>query len=111
MEHQQNNPMPNELSTGSGKPKSDSFILIGYGLLAASLLLYAACEYFSLTTDQFMIFWIHYFISVVYTGVLVGGGFYGIRKSWKKENLDKTIVALNLYLISRLCPEPGDASF
>lgn len=100
MEHELINPTPNELKPSSGKPKSDSFILIGYGLLLASLLLYAACEYFNLTTDQFMIFWIHYFISIVYTGVLIGGGYYGIRKSWKKENLDKTIVALNLYLIS-----------
>lgn len=101
MEHELINPTNEEMSTSSTVKKTDHVITVGYGLLLLSFILYSSCEYFDLThKNQFLIFWVHYLFCVIYTGVLIAAGAYGIRKSWKKENISKTIIALNLYLIS-----------
>ncbi|HTE30656.1 MAG TPA: XrtN system VIT domain-containing protein, partial [Chryseolinea sp.] len=72
----------------------------GYLMLGASFLTYAVCEYIGVKQNLFMIFFLHHFLSVAYTVVLLSNGVYGIRRSWLRENIDRTIIALNLYLIS-----------
>jgi XrtN system VIT domain protein len=73
---------------------------IGYMMLAVSFSLYVAYEYVDAKDNAFMMFCLHYFIGIGYTIVLITQRSWGIRKSWRKENLDKTVIAVNLYLIS-----------
>jgi XrtN system VIT domain protein len=73
---------------------------LGYLLLFISLMLYGVCEYFGIKENQFMMFFIHYSISIVYMFFLLFNRAYGITRSWKKENINKTMILLNLFLIS-----------
>ncbi len=80
----------------------NNLILIGYSLLAASLILYGLFEYVALkkSEQRFTVFVLHYLIALGYTLALLMDGSLGIRKSWRIENIDKTVVLLNLFLIS-----------
>ncbi|HTE28044.1 XrtN system VIT domain-containing protein [Flavitalea sp.] len=73
---------------------------LGYLFLFVSLLLFGICEYFRVKENLFMLFFVHYIISMVYMFVLMFNRSYGIRRSWKKENINKTMILLNLFLIS-----------
>ena len=80
----------------------NNLILIGYSLLAASLILYGVFEYVALEKfeQRFTVFVLHYLIALGYTLALLMNGSLGILKSWRIENIDKTVVLLNLFLIS-----------
>jgi XrtN system VIT domain protein len=80
----------------------DQTMLLGYLLLAISAGLYALEEYNEVSRGEnnFTIFFIHYFISIAYVIILIFSKSYGIVRSWRKEHLHKTIVLLNLFLIS-----------
>jgi len=74
---------------------------IGYLLLGISAGLYALGEYVDVSRDDnFSVFFIHYFISLAYVIILISNESYGIRLSWRKKNIHKTIVLLNLFLVS-----------
>ncbi len=98
----------NSVNTPQGdhpeSPASTSFkpplVTIGYVLLLLSFVLYLLVEYAGEKENLFMIFWIHYIIAAVYTFTLIGSRVIGIQKSWSKENIDKTIIILNLFLLS-----------
>src|SRR5688572_28808965 len=76
--------------------------LLGYLLLGISAGLYALEEYRDVSRgeDNFSIFFIHYFISIAYVVLLLMDKSYGIRRSWRKKNIHKTIILLNLFLVS-----------
>src|SRR5688500_16684155 len=82
--------------------KADTMVLLGYGLLSASVTLYVLVDYgnFVGRSDQFTVFISHYLIALIYVVSLLINGSYGIRKSWRKENINKTIILLNLFLVS-----------
>jgi XrtN system VIT domain protein len=50
--------------------------------------------------DFFTMFMLHYVLALIYVGVLMKDKAYGMRRSWKKRNLGKTIILLTLFLIS-----------
>lgn len=80
----------------------DRTILLGYLLLSISTVLYGLEEHVigNRSSDDFTIFFIHYFIALGYVIALILNKSYGIRKSWQKENIHKTVVLLNLFLVS-----------
>src|SRR3989337_2618649 len=80
----------------------DRTMLLGYLLLAISAGLYALEEYYDVSrgNNNFNIFFIHYFISIAYVIILIVSKSYGIVRSWRKKHLHKTIILLNLFLIS-----------
>jgi XrtN system VIT domain protein len=82
--------------------KADTMVLLGYGLLSASVILYVLVDYgnFVGRSDQFTVFISHYLIALIYVVSLLINGSYGIRKSWRKQNINKTIILLNLFLVS-----------
>jgi XrtN system VIT domain protein len=82
--------------------RCDSVILCGYVLLGSTVSLYAVDEYFDLSKKLYDLttFFIHYFISIAYAILLIANGSFGILKSWHKKNLDKTIILLNLFVVS-----------
>src|SRR4051812_34933524 len=86
---------PNKLA-----PKEDELLGPGYVLLFLSFSFYCISEYFVVKDSAFLIFFIHYLIAITYTVILMANGALGIRKSWKRRNLSKTVVLLNLYLVS-----------
>src|SRR5688572_28881001 len=80
----------------------DQNIILGYSLLLVSLGLFWAGE-FSVESGEgeaFTLFVPHYVLAIVYVIYLLSTGMYGIRKSWKKENISVTIILLNLFLVS-----------
>jgi XrtN system VIT domain protein len=81
---------------------TDGTTLLGYLLLAISAALYGLEEYYDVSrgNDNFTIFFIHYFISIVYLISLIIGKSFGIRRSWQKKQLQKTIILLHLFLVS-----------
>ncbi len=85
--------------TTSSKYKTPLFTF-GYALLLASFLLYLIVEYLGKKENLFMAFWVHYALAAVYTFTLIGARAIGLRKSWNKENIDKTVILLNLFLVS-----------
>jgi XrtN system VIT domain protein len=95
-----NPPIRTAEATYHVKKPSTPLMLIGYIMLLVSLSLYAAYEYTDVKDNAFMMFCVHYFIGIAYTIILITQRSYGIRKSWRKDNLDKTVIAVNLYLIS-----------
>ena len=75
--------------------------IIGYLMLIASYLIYALCEYAVFDDENlFMAFWVHYIVSVAYSVMLIIQKSYGVGRSWKKTNIDETVIAINIYLIS-----------
>jgi XrtN system VIT domain protein len=75
---------------------------IGYFTLTLSAGFYSVCEYLNAATEDnvLMLFVLHYLAAIVYIFFLVRDDAYGITKSWRKENIHKTIVLLNLFLVS-----------
>src|SRR5688572_16376485 len=75
---------------------------IGYFILILSAAFYGVCEYLNAANDDNALFFfiLHYLAAIVYIFFLVNDDAYGIAKSWKKENIHKTIVLLNLFLVS-----------
>ena len=74
---------------------------IGYALLALSFTLYVLFTVLALDDGEtFTSFIVHYMLAFFYTAILIADGAYGIRKSWRKANIHKTIILLNLFLIS-----------
>lgn len=80
----------------------DRTILIGYLLLTLSAGLYGLEEYHDVTRGDynFTIFFIHYFIALAFVILLIVDKSYGIRKSWRREHINKTVILLNLFLVS-----------
>ena len=74
---------------------------IGYALLALSFSLYILFTVLALDEGETLTsFIVHYMLAFFYTVILIMDGAYGIRRSWRKENIHKTIILLNLFLIS-----------
>lgn len=80
----------------------DRTTLLGYLLLTISAGLYGLEEYYDAARndDNFTIFFIHYFISIAFVIALILNKSYGIRRSWRRENIHKTVILLNLFLVS-----------
>jgi XrtN system VIT domain protein len=74
---------------------------IGYALLTLSFSLYILFTVLKLDQgNTFTSFIVHYMLALFYAVILVLDGAYGIRKSWRKANIHKTVILLNLFLIS-----------
>lgn len=80
----------------------DRTTLLGYLLLTISAGLYGLEEFYDITRgdDNFSIFFIHYFIALAFVIILIVNKSYGIRKCWLKEHIHKTVILLNLFLVS-----------
>ncbi|MBA4054715.1 MAG: XrtN system VIT domain-containing protein, partial [Marivirga sp.] len=96
-----------QLLPSTGKSKNhektrwDSIVLIGYATLFASFVAFGVTEYIGPErTDHFSIFVAHYLIALAYVVILIINNAYGIRKCWRKQHINKTIILLNLFLIS-----------
>src|SRR5205823_4687176 len=74
----------------------------GYFLLALSFILFLLVDHFETRREgeDFTFFFLHYSLAVGYAIALLANNSLGIRKSWRKENINKTIIVLNLFLIS-----------
>jgi XrtN system VIT domain protein len=97
-------PLTHKIST-QNHPASRSrerLTLLGYVLLLVSAALYGLEEYLDVSRgdDNFAIFFIHYFIALAFTIVLIVNKAYGVRRSWQKEHIHKTVILLNLFLVS-----------
>jgi XrtN system VIT domain protein len=74
---------------------------IGYALLMLSSVLYILFTVLNLDEGESVTsFIVHYMLSLLYVVLLIIDGSYGIRKSWRKINIHKTIILLNLFLVS-----------
>ncbi len=82
--------------------RKHKLIPLGYILLTISFFLFALTEYFrqSKMEDDITIFFIHYLIALVYVVILAVNSSYGIRESWRRRTIDKTVILLNLFLVS-----------
>ncbi|SHH16345.1 XrtN system VIT domain protein [Chryseolinea serpens] len=80
----------------------DPFLLLGYVFLAASCFFYLLFEFTPRDGDNytFEVFFCHYILALGYAGFLIYNKAYGIRASWRKANIHKTVVLLNLFLVS-----------
>jgi hypothetical protein len=79
----------------------DRLTLTGYALLATSALLFGLEKYLDLDGgDDLTIFSLHYILAVAFVIVLIFNRAYGIRKSWRREHIHKTVILLNLFLVS-----------
>ncbi len=87
-------------STGEETPNSMIYI-VGYALLSISFCLYVTFAFFNLDEGEHVsTFVVHYLLALVYVVLLITDHSYGITKSWRKENIHKTVILLNLFLIS-----------
>jgi XrtN system VIT domain protein len=83
--------------------KHRQILLIGYLMLLVSFPIFLITEYTQsdgTRSEFFGLFVVHYLIALTYAGILLFNKGLGIRKSWKKENLGKTIILLHLFYIS-----------
>ncbi len=89
-------------ATSTEKKRTAQNIKLGYALLAISFFLFGLFEHLSLSrrNDSLTVFVMHYVIAVVYAIVLITNDAYGLRKSWRKENINRTVILLSLFLIS-----------
>src|SRR5689334_15530624 len=94
------NAMRNDYDETSKSKYNEPIFTFGYALLLASFLFYVLVEYFGKKENLFTIFWIHYALAMVYTFALIGTRAIGVRKSWSKNNIDETVILLNLFLVS-----------
>jgi XrtN system VIT domain protein len=80
----------------------DSTEVLGLILLVVSASLYALEEYIGVDrgNENFTIFFIHYFLSIAYVVILIITRSYGIVRSWRSIHFSKTIILLNLFLVS-----------
>lgn len=74
----------------------------GYLLLAISFALFVLCDnsILKIGNNEFILFFLHYFLALAYTVLLLMDRAVGVSKSWKKENISRTVILLNLFLIS-----------
>jgi len=78
-------------------------ITLGYALLIISFAFFISFDFIkgSDKSDLFSKTFVgHYLLCLFYLGTLIYNRAYGFRKSWKAVNLDKTIILINLFLIS-----------
>jgi XrtN system VIT domain protein len=81
--------------------KSDRYLFGGYIMLIASFILFVLLDNAELKRDEFFtVFVIHYLFACFYGVALLIEKSIGVRKSWKKENIGKTVVLINMFLIS-----------
>lgn len=82
--------------------RSNTLLKWGYLFLIVSSALYVIEEVIDVgrVQDNFAVFFVHYFIAIAYTVVLLFHKSLGIVRSFKPEHISKTIVLLNLFLIS-----------
>jgi XrtN system VIT domain protein len=74
---------------------------IGYALLALSFSLYILFTVLELDEGETLTsFIVHYMLALFYMAILIVDGAYGIQKSWRRVNIHKTIILLNLFLVS-----------
>jgi len=86
---------------GIATDRRDPILKLGYALLGASAILFLLFPIVpQVRKDFFTIFCGHYIIAVVYAVALTGNRSYGIRRSWRKENIHKTVILLNLFLLA-----------
>lgn len=76
--------------------------LLGYLLLIISTGLYGLEEFYDVSRgdDNFTIFFIHYFIALAFVIILIVNKSFGFRRSWRREHIHKTVILLNLFLVS-----------
>jgi len=98
---------PSEAEVQSSSPtsprtKNRDLVIIGYIQLLLSAACFAAWEYYSngRDTDPSGPFWIHYGLLIIYVIVLWYNDAFGVTRCWKKENMDTTLILLNLALVS-----------
>jgi XrtN system VIT domain protein len=79
----------------------DPFLWLGYLFLAASCFFYLLFEFTPRRGSDytFEVFICHYILALGYAGFLIYNKAYGIRASWRKANIHKTVVLLNLFLV------------
>jgi XrtN system VIT domain protein len=97
------NPNTELVATPIGVKEFDKSILyLGYLFLAGSCFLYVLSDNYDSSgrKDFFTLFILHYIMAIAYAVTLFFYKAYGIRKSWRKENLTYTIILLNLFLVS-----------
>jgi len=78
-------------------------VYIGYILLALSFaihLVYESMHSGAQDQNNLTLFFVHYFLALTYMIILLVHKSFGIRKSWKKENINRTVIILNLFLVS-----------
>jgi XrtN system VIT domain protein len=90
------------VETESKPVLQDRTSLIGLVLLIISAGIYGLEEFYEITSgdNNFTIFFVHYFIALAFVVTLIVNKSYGIRKSWRKANIHKTVILLNLFLVS-----------
>ena len=83
-------------------PSLSNRFLTGYILLLISVIMYVFTEYVGTENfhSSFSMFVAHYIIALGYLLYLVYHKEFGIVKSFRKGNIDQTIVLTNLFLIS-----------
>jgi hypothetical protein len=94
-------PVPVSKTRQSVKP--DIVLSMGYLLLTGSVLLYIAAYIVedSITErDELWLFAAHYLLGIAYVIILLSVGSYGVRKSWRLENIDRTVVLLQIFLVA-----------
>lgn len=86
----------------AASPLIDRKLITGYVLLLVSFCTFFLCDYLEPEnkTAGFSLFLLHYLIALGYTLVLYLDQALGFVNSFKRENLSKTIILLNLFLIS-----------
>jgi XrtN system VIT domain protein len=82
--------------------KPDAYLITGYVLLALSFIIFLIADTSSFITrsDLFAIFSLNYVLAIAYVIVLLFNKAYGIRRSWRDQHIHKTVVLLNLFLVS-----------
>lgn len=93
--------MESQTETTSVTHQPKWIYILGYVLLAFSLILFVVTDNLITRKDNNLTyFFLHYVIAFAYVAVLLSHGRLGIRTSWRKENIDLTLVVLNLFLVS-----------
>lgn len=80
----------------------DRHTILGYVLLALSFSIFAAVEIAGtgVRSDRLTIFFVHYIIAFIYGGILLYSDSYKITQCWREVYLHKTVILLNLWLVS-----------
>lgn len=89
---------PKTLPDSTKKPQGT--FLTGYSLLAISLVLFMLTNQLDEQEGTLSFFFLHYALALAFAIVLLFQKSIGILKSWRKEHLPKTILLLNLFLVS-----------
>jgi XrtN system VIT domain protein len=88
--------------TQSPRERSEREMHIGYILLLVSFVIFLFAEQFPAANEENLLitFFAHYFLAMAYAGFLLYHKALGIARSWHQENIHRTILLLNLFLIS-----------